>query len=125
MKIENISSGKIIGIGEVHVLPSEVKEIPEAYETSPILKIYKRQGFARIIGKPKMAQQVEMDAQQKIAVEKKAEKEAEALRQARLASLENMSEEDLGKLADELGIHPAACKDQADVLKRVKLALKK
>ena len=39
MKIENTSSGKIIGIGEVSVLPGETKEIPEAYETSPILDV--------------------------------------------------------------------------------------
>ena len=31
MKIENTSSGKIIGIGEVSVLPGETKEIPEAF----------------------------------------------------------------------------------------------
>ena len=37
MKLENISNGKIIGIGEVTVLPGETKDIPEAYETSPIL----------------------------------------------------------------------------------------
>ena len=35
MKIENIGN-KIIGIGEVTVLPGETKEIPKAYETSPI-----------------------------------------------------------------------------------------
>ena len=39
MKIENTSSGKIIGIGEVSILPGETKEIPEAYETSPILDV--------------------------------------------------------------------------------------
>ena len=54
-----------------------------------------------------------------------AAEEAEALRQSRLASLEGISEEDLGKLANELGINPAECKDQADVLKKVKAALKK
>ena len=56
MKIENTSSGKIIGIGEVSVLPGETKEIPEAYETSPILEVYRKQGFAKITGKPKVVQ---------------------------------------------------------------------
>ena len=51
MKIENISTGKIIGIGEVTVLPGETKEIPAAYESSPILEVYKQMGFARITGK--------------------------------------------------------------------------
>lgn len=126
MKIENISTGKIIGIGEVTVLPGETKEIPEAYETSPILEVYKKNGFARITGKPKAVEKSEAEkVAEKAAAEKKATEEAEALRQARLASLEGISEEDLGKLANELGINPAECRDQADVLKKVKAALKK
>lgn len=126
MKIKNTSSGKIIGIGEVSVLPGETKEIPEAYETSPILEVYRKQGFAKITGKPKAVQKAEEKAAaDKAAAEKKAAEEAEALRQSRLASLEGISEEDLGKLANELGINPAECKDQADVLKKVKAALKK
>lgn len=126
MKIENTSSGKIIGIGEVSILPGETKEIPEAYETSPILEVYRRQGFAKIIGKPKAVQKAEEKATaNKAAAAKKAAEEAETLRQSRLASLEGISEEDLGKLANELGINPAECKDQADVLKKVKAALKK
>ena len=126
MKIENTSSGKIIGIGEVSVLPGETKEIPEAYETSPILEVYQRQGFVKITGKPKAAQKSGEKADaDKAAEDKKTAEEAEALRQSRLASLEGISEEDLGKLANELGINPAECKDQADVLKKVKAALKK
>ena len=125
MKLENISNGKIIGIGEVTVLPGETKDIPEAYETSPILEVYKRNGFA-ITGKPKS---VEKSEAEKAAAEadaaKKAAEDAEALRQARLAALEGISEEALGKMANELGINPAECKDQADVLKKVKAALKK
>lgn len=86
MKLENISNGKIIGIGEVTVLPGETKDIPEAYETSPILEVYKRNGFAKITGKPKS---VEKSEAEKAAAEadaaKKAAEDAEALRQARLA----------------------------------------
>lgn len=126
MKIENISDGKIIGIGDATVLPGETKDIPEAYETSPILEVYKRNGFAKITGKPKS---IEKSEAEKAAAEadaaKKAAQDAEALRQARLAALEGISEEDLGKMANELGINPAECKDQADVLKKVKAALKK
>lgn len=126
MKIENISNGKIIGIGDVTVLPGETKDIPEAYETSPILEVYKRNGFAKITGKPKS---IEKSEAEKAAAEadaaKKTAQDAEALRQARLAALEGISEEDLGKMANELGINPAECKDQADVLKKVKAALKK
>lgn len=122
MKIENISNGKIIGIGEVTVLPGETKDIPEAFETSPILEVYKMNGFAKITGKPKS---VADKAATEAAAKKKAAEEAEALRQSRLAALEGISEEDLGKMANELGINPAECKDQADVLKKVKAALKK
>ena len=101
-------------------------KIEEAYETSPILEVYRKQGFAKITGKPKAVQKAEEKAAaDKAAAEKKAAEEAEALRQSRLASLEGISEEDLGKLANELGINPAECKDQADVLKKVKAALKK
>lgn len=126
MKIENISNGKVIGIGEVTVLPGETKEIPAEYEGNPLLAVYQRCGLARIIGKAsgkeKTAEQL---AAEKAAAEKAAAEEAEALRQARLASLDGISEEDLGRLANELGIHPAECKDQADILKKVKAALKK
>lgn len=125
MKIKNIG-GKIIGIGDVTVLPGETKDIPVAYETSPILEVYKKQKMAEISGKPtKVEKSAEEVAKEKAAAEKKAAEEAEALRQARLASLEGISEEDLGKLANELGINLAECKDQADVMKKVKAALKK
>lgn len=43
----------------------------------------------------------------------------------RLASLEGISEEALARLANELGINYAKCKDQADVLKKVRAALEK
>lgn len=126
MKIENISDGKIIGIGDVTVLPGEVKDIPKAYETSPILEVYKRCGLAKITGKASAPVKTDEEiAAEKDAAAKKAAEEAEALRQARLKSLDGISEEDLGKLANELGINPAECKDQADVLKKVKAALKK
>lgn len=126
MKIENISEGKIIGIGEVTVLPGETKDIPEAYEASPILEVYKKNGFAKITGKPKAVEKSEAEkAAAEAAAKKKAAEEAEALRKARLASLKGISEEDLGKLANDLGINLAECKDQADILKKVEAALKK
>ena len=40
MKLKN-TSNKIIGIGNVTVLPGETQEIPAAYETSPVLEVYK------------------------------------------------------------------------------------
>lgn len=130
MKIENISEGKVIGIGEITVLPGETKEVPESFERSPVLEVYKRMGLVRITGKPFISKEtLEEDADLKeaeaLAAEKKTREETEALRQARLASLNGISEEDLGRLANELGINPVDCRDQADVLKKVKAALKK
>lgn len=172
MKIENIGN-KIIGIGEVTVLPGETKEIPKAYETSPILEVYKQCGAARIIGtlptayrntlsdeeertavrekatakgstgaKEKAAAKESTAVKEKAAAKKKAESEkkadikeaeggegaadeAEALRQTRLAMLNGISEEGLIKLAGDLGINFADCKDSADMLVKVEEALKK
>lgn len=125
MRIENIGS-KIIGIGEVTVLPGKTAEIPAAYETSPVLEVYKRLGLAKVSGEAAAPAKTEAEiADEKADAEKKAAEQAEALRQSRLASLDGISEEALGRLANELGINPAACKDQADVLKKVKAALKK
>ncbi len=130
MKITNISEGKIFNVGDVTVLPGETKEVPAAYETNPTLAIYESMGIAKIIGKPgKQAKDPEQAAAEKAAAEKaaaeKAAAEAEELRKARLATVDKLNEEELGKLANELGINPADCKDQADVLKKVKAALKK
>lgn len=130
MKITNISEGKIFNVGDVTVLPGETKEVPAAYETNPTLAIYESMGIAKIIGKPeKQVKDPEQAAAEKAAAEKaaaeKAAAEAEELRKARLATVDKLNEEELGKLANELGINPADCKDQADVLKKVKAALKK
>lgn len=130
MKITNISEGKIFNVGDVTVLPGETKEVPAAYETNPTLAIYESMGIAKIIGKPgKQVKDPEQEAAEKAAAEKaaaeKAAAEAEELRKARLATVDKLNEEELGKLANELGINPADCKDQADVLKKVKAALKK
>lgn len=126
MQIANISSGKVIGLGTAMVLPGETKDVPKAYERNPVLKMYESLGFARISGNASAPEKSEAEiAAEKAAAEEKALEDAENLRQARLASLDGISEEDLGKLAQELGINPAECKDNADVLKKVKAALKK
>ena len=126
IQICNTSQGKIIGIGDVTVLPGETKDIPEEYETSPILEVYKLTGMARIIGEPsKKAKTAEEVAEEKESKKKRSEEEAEKLRQARLASLDGISGEGLAKLAEELGINMAECRTPANVLKKVKAALKK
>ena len=125
MKIRNIGS-KIIGIGEESVLPGEVKEVPKAFERSPILEVYKEIGMAEIMTDPAVASATEQKANAPVTEKDDLDDAAvaEALRQARLASLKGITDEALGSLAVELGINPAECKDQADVLKKVKAALK-
>ena len=106
VKMTNTSE-KVIGVGNVTVLPGETKEVPFAFETSPILEVYKNLGLITLTGKSKAAAK------------------AEAERKAKLESLKDASDEDVAALAKELGINPAECKDQADVRKKVKAALSK
>lgn len=125
MKVTN-KSNKVIGFGEVTILPGKTEEIPVAYEKSPVLDFYKKNNFITVTGKPSTPDKTpEQIAAEKAEAEKKAAEEAEALRQQRLASLEGADEEQVAALAKELGINPAECKDAADVLKKVKAALKK
>ena len=123
MKIRNISDGKIIGMGEVTILPGESADIAREFENSPILDTYKKIGFIEIIGKP--SREKDIKTSEDLEDKKRESDSAETLRLARLSSIENISNEELGKLANELGINLASCKDQADILKKVKAALKK
>lgn len=125
IKMTNLSE-KVIGVGEVTVLPGETKEVPRAFETSPILEVYKNMGLVSLSGKPTAATKA---AAEKKAEEDKAKAEAEAKaaaeKKAKLDSLKDASDEDVATLAQELGINPAECKDLADVRKKVKAALSK
>lgn len=83
-------------------------------------------GMAEIMTDPAVASATEQKANAPVTEKDDLDDAAaaEALRQARLASLKGITDEALGSLAVELGINPAECKDQADVLKKVKAALK-
>lgn len=122
------TSEKVIGVGNVTVLPGETKEVPSAFERSPILEVYKNLGLISLRNNTKVTA--------KEGTEKKAEEErntksvevavqAEDEKKAKLASLKDASDEDVAALAKEYGINPAECKDQADVRKKVKAALSK
>lgn len=125
IKMTNLSE-KVIGVGEVTVLPGETKEVPIAFETSPILEVYKNMGLVSLSGKSTAATKA---AAEKKAEEDKAKAEAEAKaateKKAKLDSLKDASDEDVAALAQELGINPAECKDLADVRKKAKAALSK
>lgn len=125
MQIKNVSN-KIIGIGELTLLPGDLGEVPVGYEENPTLELYKEMKMVEISGNPKKpAKTAEEIEEEEKAAKEKAAQEAEELRQSRLASLKGISDGDLFELAKELGINPAECKDQEDVLKKVKAALKK
>ena len=125
IKMTNLSE-KVIGVGEATVLPGETKEVPRAFETSPILEVYKNMGLLSLSGKPTAATKA---VAEKKAEEDKAKAEAEAKaaaeKKAKLDSLKDASDEDVASLAQELGINPAECKDLTDVRKKVKAALSK
>ena len=125
IKMTNLSE-KVIGVGEVTVLPGETKEVPIAFETSPILEVYKNMGLVSLSGKSTAATKA---AAEKKAEEDKAKAEAEAKaaaeKKAKLDGLKDASDEEVSVLAQELGINPAECKDLADVRKKVKAALSK
>ena len=129
IKMTNTSE-KVIGVGDVTILPGETKEVPSAFETSPILDVYKNLGLVTLSGKSKAAAKAE--AEKKVADEAAAAKAAEeaaakveAEKKAKIDPLKDTSDEDVAALAKELGINPAECKDQADVRKKVKAALSK
>ena len=100
--------------------------MPRAFETSPILEVYKNMGLVSLSGKPTAATKA---VAEKKAEEDKAKAEAEAKaaaeKKAKLDSLKDASDEDVAALAQELGINPAECKDLTDVRKKVKAALSK
>lgn len=125
IKMTNLSE-KVIGVGEVTVLPGETKEVPIAFETSPILEVYKNMGLVSLSGKSTAATKA---AAEKKAEEDKVKAEAEAKaaaeKKAKLDGLKDASDEEVAALAQELGINPAECKDLADVRKKVKAALSK
>ena len=136
LKAENASVGKIIGIGAETILPGESKVIPKKYEQNPMLKFYEKKGFLKVTEVPDDKEyftsgQV-MDALDRMKPDTDAsdaapdaEDAAETLRKARLASLNSLDETALGKLAEEVGVNPADCKDMADMKKKVRAALKK
>ena len=116
VKLKNISE-KIIGVGDVIILPEETREIPAVFERSPILEIYKEMGLVTMSGKPTSEVVVTETAE--------AEGMSDADKKTKLDSLKDASDEDIASLAKELGINPADCKDLADVRKKVKAALSK
>lgn len=127
MRVKNITEGKVFGIGEVNVLPDETVIVPQGYESSPVIEILRKANMLEVI-QDEVVKKNTADDKAKAEAEKKAkaEADAEALRLARLEAVNNgLNDEELGQLANELGINPADCKNQADVLKKVKAALKK
>ena len=137
LRVTNTTKGKVIGVGKEVILPGESKIIPEEFADNPVLDFYKQKGFIRTAkvsdknAAAKKGRKAQSSGVSKTATPEEASADTleaedadEALRKARLASLKNITDEALGKLAQELGIHPADCKDIADMKKKVREALK-
>ena len=137
LRITNTTKGKVIGVGKEVILPGESKIIQEEFANNPVLDFYKQKGFirtAKVLDKntaAKKGRKAQNSDASKTAMPDEASTDAveaedadEALRKARLASLKNITDDALGKLAQELGINPADCKDIADMKKKVREALK-
>ena len=134
MKLENISEGKVIGIGDVTILPGETKDIPKEFERSPVLEVYKNLGLASIIGSPSTPEKTQEElAAEKAAAEKKAAEDAAKAKEQALAVVSAMKpaeltledQAELFRLSSQYGVNPAECKDQADIIKKLKAVLKK
>lgn len=128
MELVNISKSKIIGIGGISVLPGMTVKVPKGFETNPALKMYKDVGLAIIVEDSVVENSVvensdNADGSTGNSIVDKDD--AEKIRKNRLASLKNISDEDLAKLAEELEVNPADCIDSADMLKKVRAALSK
>lgn len=132
MKIKNISN-KIIGLGTMSVLPEETQEVPIQFERHPSLQTYIDMKLFEVVEGSKQPVHIEREeiiiehhnepSIERSEVTEESEDDIKNLRKAQLAALKSMSNEDVGKLAKELGINPASCKDQADVKKKVRSIL--
>ena len=137
LRVTNTTKGKVIGLGTEVILPGESKVIQGDFVNNPMLDFYKEKGFvltAKVSDKnaaKKKGRKAQSSDSSKTATPDEVSKDAletedagEALRKARLASLKSITDDALGKLAQELGINPADCKDIADMKKKVREALK-
>lgn len=120
MKLKNISNSKIIGLGDISVFPGQTLDVPKGFIGNPALNLYKELGLAVITEDTEDVETTKQKKEDKGNFDKEEE-----LRKARLASLKGISDENLAKLADELEINRAECVDTADMLKKVKVALRK
>ena len=129
MKILN-TGNKVIGIGDICLMPNETAEVPNSVEST--VEVYERLNLVKVIDRGTFAEPAAevtadpvTDVTEEPDTEDVIEADPEELKKQRLAALDSMSEEEVGSLARELGINPADCKDQKDVVKKVKAALKK
>ena len=121
VKVKNISQ-KIIGIGEMTVLPGESRVVPDSYAKNPSLMIYKASGYISVSGS---ADAKDDKAETPKKEDGNGEDAIKELRASQLKALSKMGEDEIGKLANELGINPADCKDDKALKDKVKAELTK
>ena len=61
LSITNISE-KVIGIGNVTVLPGETQGVPKDFETNPVLLVYKNLGLVTLSKKTEAAANAEVSS---------------------------------------------------------------
>lgn len=121
LKVKNISN-KVIGIGSLVLLPGDTGIVPTKFETNPVINDYVDMKALVIIEQSE--QMVDGVDTSKTETDTITEEDA-TFKKAQIDNLKNMNDEEIGVLANQLGIDLAACKDQADILKKVRAALKK
>lgn len=128
MKVKNLQA-RVIGIGDVTILPDQEKEIPKKYEKNPALADYEALGFISITRDPapKPAEKTEKpEKKAEPAVKRDQHADAKTRKSQLLKEVnDNVSEERLAAIAKELGINMATVKSQAGLLKKVKTELSK
>ena len=125
MKIKNLS-GKVIGIGDLILLPGKTDTLPVDMESNPVVKKYEEQKLVKLTGE-KSGYASESEPEKPISHIQEQEADESTMKSAKAfyENFDNQTYEDIVSMAAFLGLDPSAMKDEADVKKKVKSALKK
>lgn len=123
MKVRNISN-KIIGVEGVALLPNNEKELKVENEHNGSIMCLVQMGMLERIG-----DFTEVD-EDKVKAEAEAKKEAEEKKKeeeriSNLERLDDMSDAEVGDLAQKLEVKLSECNNQKDVRKKVRKKLSK
>jgi len=123
MKVRN-KSNKLIGIEGFPLLPNEEMELRVENEHNGSIMCLIEMGILEKIGDFTEVDENKMEKEAK----EKAEKEEKAKEEKRISNLErldDMTEEEIGDLAQSLEVKMSECNNQNDVKKKVRKKLSK